>query len=125
MACSPLPMKPILSASAGARYLAAIAPVLEELATEYAGKLKIAKVDVDSEPDLAHRFNVVSIPTLLLFKDSVRVRLVPWLVSFAVYVKTQAPTFSFWDCGEFITSAFKLEVGHPPGAPTFIILGRI
>ena len=46
-----------------------IAPALEEIATEYSGKLKIAKVDVDSEPDLAQKFNVVSIPTLLLFKN--------------------------------------------------------
>ena len=46
-----------------------IAPALEEIASEYSGKLKIAKVDVDSEPDLAQKFNVVSIPTLLLFKN--------------------------------------------------------
>ncbi len=46
-----------------------IAPVLEELADEYDGKLKIAKVDVDSQPELAQKFNVVSIPTLILFKD--------------------------------------------------------
>ena len=46
-----------------------IAPALEEIANEYSGKLKIAKVDVDSEPDLAQKFNVVSIPTLLLFKN--------------------------------------------------------
>jgi hypothetical protein len=34
-----------------------------------------------------------------------------------VYLSTIEPTASFWDCGEFISSAFKLEVGHPPGAP--------
>ena len=46
-----------------------IAPALEEIAEEYKGRLKVAKVDVDSQPDLAQRFNVVSIPTLLLFKN--------------------------------------------------------
>ena len=46
-----------------------IAPALEEIADEYAGKLKVAKVDVDSQPDLAQQYNVVSIPMLVLFKD--------------------------------------------------------
>ena len=50
-----------------------------------------------------------------------------WL-SFAiasfVYLLTIEPTASFWDCGEFITTAFKLQVGHPPGAPFFMILGN-
>ena len=39
-------------------------------------------------------------------------------------LSTIEPTASFWDCGEFISSAFKLEVGHPPGAPFFMIIGR-
>jgi hypothetical protein len=42
-----------------------------------------------------------------------------------VYLSTIESTASFWDCGEFISSAFKLEVGHPPGAPLFMIMGRI
>lgn len=46
-----------------------IAPVLEELSTEYEGKLKIAKINVDDESDIAMQFSIVSIPTLLLFKD--------------------------------------------------------
>lgn len=46
-----------------------IAPVLEQIAEEQDGKLKIGKVDVDSEAGLASKFNVISIPTLLLFKD--------------------------------------------------------
>jgi thioredoxin 1 len=46
----------------------AIAPVLEELAKEYAGKVTIAKVNVDEHPGLAARFQVRSIPTLLFFK---------------------------------------------------------
>lgn len=45
-----------------------VAPVLEELAKEYDGKLKIGKVDVDQNQELAARYNIVSIPTLLLVK---------------------------------------------------------
>lgn len=47
-----------------------------------------------------------------------------FLVAAITYLSTIEPTASFWDCGEFITSAFKLEVGHPPGAPLFMILGH-
>jgi thioredoxin len=46
----------------------AIAPTLDELATEYAGRVTIAKVNVDEHPGLAARFQVRSIPTLLIFK---------------------------------------------------------
>ena len=42
-----------------------------------------------------------------------------------VYLLTVEPSVSFWDCGEFILSAFRLQVGHPPGAPLFIMIGRI
>lgn len=42
-----------------------------------------------------------------------------------VYFLTIEPTASFWDCGEFIASGFKLEVGHPPGAPFFMLLTRL
>jgi hypothetical protein len=48
-----------------------------------------------------------------------------FLISTMVYVLTVEPTVSFWDCGEFILSAFKLQVGHPPGAPLFLMMGRI
>jgi len=46
----------------------AIAPVLDELAGDYEGKLQIAKLDVDANPLVAQKFNVRSIPTLILFK---------------------------------------------------------
>ncbi|MEJ7583452.1 MAG: thioredoxin [Acidimicrobiales bacterium] len=46
-----------------------IAPILEEIATEHAGHVQIAKVNVDENPDLARRFDVMSIPTLIVFKD--------------------------------------------------------
>ena len=51
-----------------------------------------------------------------------------WLIGFvacAVYIMTAEATASWWDCGEYIATAFKLQVGHPPGAPTFQIIGRI
>ena len=42
----------------------------------------------------------------------------------AVYLVTIEPTASFWDCGEFIASSYKLEVGHPPGNPVFNLFAR-
>lgn len=46
-------------------------------------------------------------------------------VSAVTYLATIEPTVSFWDCGEFIASSYKLEVGHPPGNPVFQIIARI
>lgn len=51
-----------------------------------------------------------------------------WIVfaiSMFVYGSTIEPTGSFWDCGEFIAASYKLQVGHPPGAPLFLMLGRV
>ena len=50
-----------------------------------------------------------------------------WLVAIiaaVVYFLTLEPTVSWWDCGEYISTAYKLQVGHPPGAPLFQMLGR-
>ncbi|MCA1761168.1 MAG: DUF2723 domain-containing protein, partial [Bacteroidales bacterium] len=47
-----------------------------------------------------------------------------FLTAFITYLLTLEPTASWWDCSEFIISAYKLEVGHPPGAPFHIILNR-
>ena len=49
---------------------------------------------------------------------------VVFAIAMATYGLTIEPTASFWDCPEFITTAFKLEVGHPPGAPFFMLTGK-
>ena len=55
-------------------------------------------------------------------------RIVGWVV-FAIaattYLLTIEPSSSLWDCGEFVATSYKLEVGHPPGAPLFMLLARI
>lgn len=45
-------------------------------------------------------------------------------IALFTYLSTLEPTTSFWDCGEFITSSYKLEVGHPPGNPVFQLIAR-
>jgi len=49
---------------------------------------------------------------------------VAFSVAAITYLMTIEPTASLWDCSEFISSAFKLEVGHPPGNPVFMIMAR-
>jgi len=46
-------------------------------------------------------------------------------IALVIYLLTLEPTVSLWDCGEFIASSYKLQVGHPPGAPLFMIIGRV
>lgn len=47
-----------------------------------------------------------------------------FLIATIVYFLTMEPVVSWWDCGEYISTAYKLQVGHPPGAPLFQMLGR-
>ena len=48
-----------------------------------------------------------------------------FLISALVYILTTEPSASFWDCGEFISTSYKLEVGHPPGAPLFMMIANL
>jgi len=47
-----------------------------------------------------------------------------FIIASSVYIITSEPTMSYWDCGEYITTSYKLEVGHAPGAPLFQMIGR-
>jgi hypothetical protein len=49
---------------------------------------------------------------------------IAFAIAAVTYFMTIEPTASFWDCGEFISTAYKLDVGHPPGAPFFMLIGR-
>lgn len=49
---------------------------------------------------------------------------ITFIIAAFTYLSTMEPTASFWDCPEFIATAFKLDVGHPPGAPFFMLLGH-
>ena len=46
-----------------------------------------------------------------------------FFIAFLTYFLTVEPTMSYWDCGEYIATATKLQVGHPPGAPLFQMIG--
>ena len=47
------------------------------------------------------------------------------LIACSVYIMTAEAGGSLWDCGEFVSSCFKLQIPHPPGAPLFVIMGRV
>lgn len=61
---------------------------------------------------------------LPLRKKELIIGLLLGLVSTLVYVLTLEPTVSFWDCGEFIATSYKLQIGHPPGAPLYQLIAH-
>ena len=56
-------------------------------------------------------------------KKEIILSLIVFIISLVTYIMTLEPTVSFWDCGEYISTSAKLQVGHPPGAPLFQMLG--
>ena len=72
-----------------------LAPVIEEIASENEGKIKVGKVNVDENPDLARKYRVMSIPTVLVFKNGELVYDKPSLQDIRSYCKQQIDTL--WD----------------------------
>src|SRR3954471_2268811 len=64
-------------------------------------------------------------PTLDFRKVNNLTGLVVFIIATFTFTATVEPTASFWDCGEFIAAAYKLQVPHPPGAPLFLLIGRL
>jgi hypothetical protein len=50
---------------------------------------------------------------------------ITFVIALTTYTLTLEPTVSFWDCGEFISASYRLQICHPPGAPLFLIIGRL
>ena len=50
---------------------------------------------------------------------------IAFIIAAVVYCSTIEPTASFWDCPEFISTGYKLEIGHPPGAPFFMLTANL
>ena len=50
---------------------------------------------------------------------------VVFAIAAVVYLVTMEPSSSLWDCAEFVATSYKLEIGHPPGAPLFMMLARL
>ena len=57
-------------------------------------------------------------------KSSLITGWIAFAISMLVYVLSAEPSASLWDCAEFISTSYKMEVGHPPGAPLFMMINR-
>ncbi len=84
-------------------------------------------------PPCFFRFSIIKV-CLRVLKTEINMQfkrinnIVGWavaLIACTVYVLTAESGGSFWDCGEFVSSCFKLQIPHPPGAPLFVIIGRL
>ena len=89
-----------------------IAPILDEVSSEYAGKIKICKVDVDSNPETAAKFNVRGIPTLLVFKNG-------------AVEATKVGALSKGQLTEFVDSLSEIAVALRAGPQNFLALCMI
>ena len=80
---------------------------------KYKFKLRRSMCNIKNHPTLSYRLinNVTG--------------WVAFVVASITYILTVEPTASLWDCGEFITTSVGLQVGHPPGAPLFMIISRL
>lgn len=72
-----------------------------------------------------HIFVTLIFPSMNFKKTNIITGWIVCAIACTVYILTREATVSFWDCGEFISCAYKLQISHPPGAPLFIMLGRL
>ena len=110
-----------------------IAPILEEIATEYAGKVKICKVDVDANPDMPGKFNIRGIPTLIMFKGGNAVdtkvgalsksQLAEFIDTVVWRYRASQKSINFCWTRPFTGANFQSSKGHPafgwPSSPPF------
>lgn len=97
------------------------------LFSNFAAQTKLTKVAMNKEgAAVTEESQVIADSNKLNFKKLNNIGgWVVFAISALVYLLTLEPTASFWDCGEFIACSYKLQVPHPPGAPFFLLVGRM
>jgi hypothetical protein len=103
--------------------------IYDHIVTSFEQKPVGTKVDMDQVKKTIHtEFNEL-VNTPAEQKTFKRINIFAGIglfaISLLVYWLTMEPTVSFWDCGEFIATASKLQVGHQPGAPLFLMIGKV